>query len=209
MAKSLRFSGWIAGISILAVLGGADRATAQNKLEPTGPPAPTMKRLDEIPPTWSQRLPADDSADPCNSSRFKCVLPTFDSPTGSAVLDMETGLVWERSPESFLFQTPPVSWEDALYYCYNSHQGRRRGWRLPTIEELSSLIDPDASGTPRLPPNHPFSNVQNNYYWSSTTAPELEIYAYMLNVGISHLAKGEKDTTRFFWCVRGGHGHNS
>ena len=45
----------------------------------------------------------------------------------------------------------------------------RKGWRLPTIEELLSLVNPD--GVPyTLPGNNPFEEIQIDYfYWTLTS----------------------------------------
>jgi hypothetical protein len=145
---------------VLAVLVFAPPVLAGD-LNPPGPPAPMMKSLDQVMPTWDQKLPANDGPlvngvpDPCNSSRFKCVLDN------QAALDRETGLVWEKSPGPGL-----SAWPDSLYACANKFLGGRYGWRLPTIEELASLLDPFAF--PALPSGHPFTNIQNNPYWSAT-----------------------------------------
>ena len=40
-------------------------------------------------------------------------------------------------------------------------------WRLPTMEELCSLID-YGKRDPALPSGHMFSDVPQGYYWSST-----------------------------------------
>ena len=133
---------------------------AAGELEPTAPPGPTMKSLDEIPPTWSQTLDSTDGElDGCNSSRFKCVLG------GSAVLDNETGLIWERTPTNAYTQ-----WLSSIDACLQKLVGDRGGWRLPRAEEIFSLIDL-SSGLPRLPPSHPFTGLQDvacyySYAWS-------------------------------------------
>src|SRR5262245_58875627 len=63
------------------------------------------------------------------------ILPDFAS---DAVLDLETGLVWERTPSLTQFKWLP----DAAMQCLNRTTGGRKGWRVPSIFELSTLIDP-------------------------------------------------------------------
>ncbi len=100
-------------------------------------------------PTWDQILPA--------AERFELVLGN------EAVLDHETGLVWQRDTDA------KRDWNDAHTYCYQLVIGGRGGWRLPTIDELVTLVDYTATNDPRLPAGHPFTNVMSAYYWSSTT----------------------------------------
>jgi hypothetical protein len=168
-------------------------------LEPSGAPAPTMKTLDQIPPTWSQKLPA--------AERFVLVLD------GAAVLDKETGLVWEKSPSAV-----PRSWYDAIKYCYNTSIGGRMGWHLSTVEQLASLVDTSVGGTPKLPAGHPFIGVQSTWYWSATTefatphstyCPE-GICAWV--VGFQNgqvLDGGGKSGAYYMWCVRGGQSYDT
>ncbi|MGH8607750.1 MAG: DUF1566 domain-containing protein [Gammaproteobacteria bacterium] len=95
--------------------------------------------------------------------------------------------------------------------CYSRIVGDRLGWRLATIEELASLIDPTQSSPPLLPRGHPFTNVQSGgqLYWSSTSLFSTPPKAFAMKpsdgtVGVNIKALREG----LVWCVRGGYGHS-
>jgi hypothetical protein len=116
-----------------------------------------------VPPAWNRTLPS--------AARFM-VLTNFAS---AAVLDRETGLVWEKSP-----QTPAQSWDGAKEDCLEKAYSGRRGWRLPSIVELASLIDLNVTQGPTLPPGHPFTTVQSAVYWSATTPSSFSAIALVV-----------------------------
>ena len=137
---------------------------------------------------WDQVLPV--------SQRF-VVLPAFNN---DAVLDKETGLVWEKSP-----QTNGVSAANSRLACANKAVGGRKGWRVPALPELTSLVDPSvASPGPTLPQGHPFLNVQAANYWSSSA--HLENTTLTWGVGFNNgMALGlSKSFDQRIWCVRAG-----
>ena len=155
---------------------------------PTGAQT-TANGPDYAPPSWDQQVPA--------SPRF-IVLSNWAS---AAVLDRETGLVWEKSPD-----TTPQTWDNAQYACMNKNVAGRGGWKLPSIQELRSLVDPTASN-PALPAGHPFSNVQSSGYWSATTtAPGLASSAWTVIFQDGSVSGDETDDPHYIWCVRGGSG---
>ena len=84
-------------------------------------------------PTWDRIIHGP--------ARFK-ILSAFG---GEAVLDKETGLVWEKAPS-----TDVSAWRNAVIGCANKIVGGRFGWRLPAIEELSSLGGSVAGGVRRV-----------------------------------------------------------
>jgi len=83
--------------------------------------------------------------------------------------------------------------------------GNRKGWRLPTIQELASLVDSTRSN-PALPAGHPFSNVQSFYYWSATTNAADASGAWGVFFGDGSVLPLTKSSTIRAWCVRGGQG---
>jgi len=139
-------------------------------------------------PSWDQKLDA--------STRF-IVLTNWSS---LAVLDRETGLVWEQSPS-----TGTLNWVSAQLHCNELATGGRLGWRLPTLQELASLVDPTQTN-PALPSGNPFSNVQLDPYWTVTSSV-FAGEAWFLNFGSGGTSTtGKGQIVLRAWCVRGGHG---
>ena len=167
-------------------------------------------------PSWDQKL---DCTTPSNCPRF-VVLSNW---ANAAVLDRETGLVWERSPlapcENVILCSPAVdpgtrTWNAAQARCnIGLTVGNRGGWRLPTLQELRSLVDydPGDSNHPRLPPGHPFLNVQSSAgssYWSVTTDTSCGICLFNVSFFDGSVASVSEFFVGFVWCVRGGQGVN-
>lgn len=124
--------------------------------------------------------------------------------TDDLVWDLETGYVWERVPSQGV-----GAWDRAGRTCRFLKKGGRFGFRLPTIEELSTLIDPDES-QPALPSGHPFE-INIGRYWTSTTDTlDFPIRAFIVNF-LSPPGGDQIPTTieksfsgGLIWCVRGG-----
>lgn len=179
--KVKRFSGILA--STVAIIGFALPVCAgtldppASAVDAVGNPVPTTP----TPPSWSQKLPA--------AERFVLVLD------GAAVLDRETGLVWEKAPDA-----TSRTWLAAVNYCTQKIVGNRGGWRLPTVDELASLVDYSTTALPRLSPGHPFTGVTGDYWsaneYDATTAWRVPFYYGSLN------SPQLKTSIYDAWCVR-------
>jgi len=77
------------------------------------------------------------------------------------VTDNNTGLMWQQD-------TGPVNynWKEALSYCENLTLAGYNDWRLPSANELQSLVD-YSRYNPSI--DTIFSNTVSSFYWSSTT----------------------------------------
>ena len=62
--------------------------------------------------------------------------------------------MWAREPFGV------TVWLNARFLCAGASIGGRNGWRLPSLHELSSLLDP-GQFDPALSKNHPFKNVSS------------------------------------------------
>jgi len=143
-------------------------------------------------PSWDQTLPAN--------TRF-IVLTNMNS---EAVLDRETGLVWEKSPTAPPTVPNTFNWEDGQIHCNRLTVGNRLGWRLPTVQELASLVDP-TQANPALPTGHPFI-VRSASYWSATTYAGNASVAWFVAFDLGLVVGIDKSNVNYVWCVRGGQG---
>ncbi len=154
---------------------------------------------------WDRKLDSTNGkANGCNSDRFICLWPTTDHPDGAVVRDNETGLLWERSPG-----TSTGSWHTAIEDCaFRREVGGRKGWHLPMREQLASLIDIN-NEEPALPKEHPFQNVQSDFYWTATTNDSFPSFAVDVWFKNGNVGNGlSKDTSLRTWCVRGGQSYD-
>lgn len=187
-----RVSRVVAVVSLLLALPVSALADGGSFLG-VSPMSQSLKALAQLPPVWDKKLPAGDTGDSCNSSRFTCVMG------GQAVRDNETGLVWEASPDFVNFR--PLG--SALQHCANRITGGRMGWRLPSFSELSSLVDPNVVDPgPRLPNGHPFANVLPNFYWTATGKSDDVMVAWGINFREGTVVGDGKPSQHLAWCVR-------
>jgi hypothetical protein len=179
---------WIRRMGIIALFGGLCLIQYGLGVIPvTAAPPITEDPHAGLTQNWDKVLPA--------AERF-IVLKAF---TSDAVLDKNTGLVWEKSP-----QMADAKWDVARFTCINKTVGGQKGWRLPSIPELTSLIDPSVTPPgPTLPPGHPFVNVQSANYWSATTIAESPTAAWMVFFNAGAVLNTNRNIKSQVWCVRG------
>ena len=134
---------------------------------------------------WDQALPT--------GQRF-VILSAFNN---EAVLDKNTGLVWEQAPDA-----TARPWATATSYCVNKNVGGTRGWRVPSVAELSSLIDPSLPAP--FVPAAVFTGLQSSLYWSATSSADIPTRAWPVFFSVGDVNPGLKTSSHYVWCVRGG-----
>ena len=139
-------------------------------------------------PSWDQKLPSNN--------RF-IILSDWGN---AAVLDKETGLVWERSP---ILNPIGSQLSFAHAWCRKLATGNRKGWRIPMLEELASLLDMSVPSSPKLPAGHPFVNVQPALYLSDSFFSDGREKVDFDTGNIVHGPPPHPDTKIWLWCVRG------
>ena len=112
------------------------------------------------------------------------------------VTDNVTTLVWQRQDDG---QTR--TGDEANGYCGSLTLGGTTGWRLPTVQELVSLVDYGRSA-PAIdkaifPGTHPFD------YWTSTSLANNSSYRPSVSFEYGYVGNHLKLSSYFVRCVRG------
>lgn len=113
--------------------------------------------------------------------------PRFTDNGNGTATDNLTGLIWLKDAACM----GQRQWSDSLtqigalnagrdFYCDDYWSGTFDDWRLPNVRELFSLAD--FSSAAGLPSGHPFTGVQSDFYWSSTTTVGYPDIAWIVTV---------------------------
>ena len=200
MIRSRR-SRWLSGIGTVVLIGGlvlANYGSGVTSAEATNPPpnpfTQILNKLDQILAAITGGGEGNhtlrwDTNNP-SASRFTTAFP-------GAVLDKNTGLVWEQAPDA-----TQRTWVGATDYCVNKNIGGTVGWRLPSVVELNSVRDPSSS--PPYVPASVFTGVQSALYWSATTDADDPPLAWRVNFNSGAVSNFSKFRNEHAWCVRGG-----
>jgi hypothetical protein len=122
---------------------------------------------------------------------------------GEAVLDKQTGLTWARNAYIAKKRLP---WQEAVKFCQDLEIGNRKGWRLPTKEELITLLDTSQS-RPALPDGHPFKNVGGTgrwSYWTNTTYEGKTDSVWVISINLGKVRDDLKLFDSSIWPVLSG-----
>lgn len=110
-----------------------------------------------------------------------------------AVADTVTGLVWQRAASA-----ESLTWAAAETYCSDASVAGKTDWRLPTLKELQTIVDP-REGSGGFDPNA-FPPIDLPFFWSSTPAADSPSHVWVVFEGTSQVfAKTESFRAR---CVR-------
>ena len=125
------------------------------------------------------------------------------------VTDSLTGLMWLKDGGCM-----KANWKSALTIVagLNNHQvqnncagynGNYSDWRLPTLNEVGSLVNYGAADSAQWLNSEGFVNMKSYYYWSSTTYYSNPSYAWLLRIYNGMESRADKSKSHYILPVRG------
>lgn len=124
--------------------------------------------------------------------------------TVGIVVDTRTNLVWQ---DHMIYDEK--TWLEAIGTCENLELGGYDDWRLPNVNELTSILDRNQKD---LLIKDGFVNTElteggfgsTSVYWTSTTNERIPSNAWIILFHLGTTTTLKKGDKYYFRCVRGG-----
>jgi len=116
--------------------------------------------------------------------------------SSDVVFHNKTGLSWQDNRSAM---SEKVTYEEAEKFCDALKAGKYNDWRVPTLKELSSIVDYTKYDPAIL---DGFSSGGSVYYWSSTPYMGDTDKVWGINFKTGATDANGKNYTRHIRCVR-------
>jgi len=108
------------------------------------------------------------------------------------IFDTRTNLLWQQG-----FSDESMTWQDAKKYCKHLILARYDDWRLPTKEELKSLVNKKYK-----PAIDPIFKCNPDWYWSSSSDVDYPSGAWSVGFCAGGVSNDGKYNGSFVRAVR-------
>ena len=112
------------------------------------------------------------------------------------ITDSSTGLMWQKEDDGRQY-----AWDQAVSYAQSLNLAGHSDWRLPTVQELVSILD-YGRYNPAIDPI--FSNAKSSTYCSGTTDASDTGNAWDVAFSYGGVDYHDKSNGGYVRCVRGG-----
>jgi len=124
----------------------------------------------------------------------------FVESTDNTIIDTKTGLMWQKNDTGQKF-----TWEQAINASETLVQGGYNDWRMPSREELRSIVNYNAYAPSRY---SAFIDMLSDNYWSSTVNPYNNGYIWCITFYNGYDNYQHLSSFYYMRAVRGGQKKN-
>ena len=110
--------------------------------------------------------------------------------------DSQTGLVWQDNEDA---KNKRLEWKESKKYCQNLSLALKEDWRVPTVNELQSIVDLKKTD-PAI--RDGFKNIEAWKYWASEDVKGSNL-GYLVYFHFGDTGKYPKTAKLGIRCVRG------